>query len=63
MKLSPRIRILLGVVTASLFLMTSVAFASEGNSVLAGILGLLGVYRLYVLIKQIRWTLQADPED
>ena len=63
MKLSPRIRVLLGVITASLFMMAGVAFASEGKNVFAGVLLLLGTYRIYILFKQIRWLIASSEEE
>ena len=62
MKLSPRLRVLLGVITAGLFLMTGIAFASEGKTVFAGILLMLAAYRSYVLVRQIRWLLASDTD-
>ena len=60
MKLSPRIRVLLGVITSALFLVVGLGFVLEDNWILGGILLCLGAYRFLVLVRQIQWLLSHD---
>ena len=62
MRLSPRIRILLGLVTTALFFSAGATFLAGGGNILGYLLLGLGTYRGYVLIRQIRWFLQSDDE-
>jgi len=63
MNLSPRIRILLGLITITLFGSIGIAFLSEGSNVLGYLLLTGAAYRSYLLIKQIRWLMYVEEEE
>ena len=63
MRLSPRLRVLLGLITTSLFLMVGATFLAEGNNAFGYLLLALGAYRAYLLVKQIRRLIQTETED
>jgi hypothetical protein len=63
MNLSPRLRILLGLITICLFVVLGATFVSGGRNILGGLMLLAAFYRSYVLVKQIRWVMYAEDEE
>jgi hypothetical protein len=63
MRLSPRIRVLLGLITTTLFFSVGITFLAGGGDVIGYLLIGLGTYRAYLLFKQVRWLMQPadDP--
>ena len=63
MRLSPRIRVLLGIITSLLFFSVGITFLQAGSNTIAYLLLGLGAYRSYLLAKQIRWLMQPADDD